>query len=67
MTSPIKVQAYADEFPYKLVEWKLHDKCNFNCSFCGDENKLGILGWLDLASNKAIVDSIVKSAKAKLY
>jgi|688.fasta_scaffold315465_2 organic radical activating enzyme len=63
MTSPIKVQAYADEFPYKLVEWKLHDKCNFNCSFCGDENKLGILGWLDLEANKAIVDSIVKSAK----
>lgn len=64
MPEPIKVQAY-DKFPYKLVEWKLHDKCNYNCPFCGDENKLGKVGWNDFETNKAIVDSIVDSANGE--
>lgn len=61
---PIKVEAFT-EFPYRLVEWKLHDKCNYNCFFCGDENKLGKVGWYDLETNKKLVDSIVKSAGDK--
>lgn len=64
MPNPIKVEAH-EKFPYKLVEWKLHDKCNYNCSFCGDENKLGKVGWANLETNKKIVDSIIKSAEGK--
>ena len=60
----IKVQTFT-EFPYKLVEWKLHDKCNYDCSFCGEENKAGKVGWADLATNKAIADSIIRSAGDK--
>ena len=63
---PIKVETFV-EAPYKLVEWKLHDKCNYNCSFCGDENKLGIFGWQDLETNKKIVDGIVNGCKGKPY
>lgn len=59
---PIKVETFK-QAPYKLVEWKLHDKCNYNCSFCGDENKLGIFGWQDLETNKKIVDGIVEGCK----
>lgn len=55
---PVKVETYPDGPPHKFVEWKLHDKCNYDCSFCGDENKLGIRGWFDLEKNKAIVDRI---------
>lgn len=61
---PIKVES-SEEFPYKLVEWKLHDKCNYDCFFCGDENKLGKVGWYDLDTNKKLVDSIVSSAGDK--
>ena len=61
---PTKIQTY-EEFPYKLIEWKLHDKCNYDCFFCGDENKLGKVGWYDLETNKKLVDSIVKSAEGK--
>lgn len=61
-----KLEAY-QEFPYNLVEWKLHDKCNYDCYFCGDENKKGLVGWADLETNKAIVDSIVASATKPLW
>ena len=61
-----KVETYS-EFPYNLVEWKLHDKCNYNCYFCGDDNKLGKVGWADLDTNKTIVDSIVASATKPLW
>lgn len=61
---PIKLETF-EEFPYQLVEWKLHDKCNYNCSFCGDENKLGRMGWFDHETNKKIVDSIANSKTNK--
>lgn len=66
MENITKLEAY-QEFPYNLVEWKLHDKCNYDCYFCGDENKLGRVGWADLETNKAIVDSIVASATKPLW
>ena len=64
MKQIVKIQAH-DKFPYKLVEWKLHDKCNYDCIFCGEENKAGHKGWDDFESNKMIVDSIVKSAEGE--
>lgn len=66
MTHPVKVQTF-DEFPYKLVEWKLHDKCNYDCPFCGDENKYGYQGWQDLETNKKIVDSIAIACEGKPF
>lgn len=60
MKQPVKIQTY-DKFPYKFVEWKLHDKCNYDCFFCGDENKKGVIGWKDLETNKKIVDSIAEA------
>lgn len=66
MENITKTETY-QEFPYNLVEWKLHDKCNYDCYFCGDENKLGKIGWADLDTNKTIVDSIVASATKPLW
>ena len=63
---PIKVEATRKP-PYKFVEWKLHDKCNYNCYFCGDENKLGKYGWQDLETNKKIVDGIVEGCKGSPF
>lgn len=66
MENIIKIEKH-QEFPYNLVEWKLHDKCNYDCYFCGDENKLGKFGWSDLETNKTIVDSMVASATKPLW
>ncbi len=66
MKHAVKVQTY-ERLPYKLVEWKLHDKCNYDCPFCGDENKKGLVGWSDFETNKKIVDSIAASCKDSNY
>lgn len=66
MDNIVKIETF-DKFPYKLVEWKLHDKCNYDCPFCGDENKKGLVGWQDLETNKKIVDSIAKACEGEPY
>jgi organic radical activating enzyme len=66
MPIPIKTEA---EFsvPYKFIEWMITDKCNYDCSFCGDENKIGARGRLDLETNKKIVDAIAAACKGSPY
>jgi hypothetical protein len=66
MRNPVRTQTF-DTLPYRIVEWKLHDKCNYNCSFCGDEHKLGLIGWKDFEENKRIIDSIAKACEGKPY
>lgn len=66
MNEPVKVQTF-EEYPYRFVEWKLHDKCNYDCPFCGDENKKGWNGWQDLETNKKIVDSIAAACSDKPF
>jgi organic radical activating enzyme len=66
MKQPVKIQTY-DKFPYKFVEWKLHDKCNYDCPFCGDENKKGVIGWQDFETNKQIIDSIAAACQDKPF
>lgn len=56
---PIKVER-ATPLEYKLIEWKLHNVCNHNCSFCGASHKDGSVRWLDLEKYKSYVDKLVK-------
>jgi organic radical activating enzyme len=66
MANPIKIEPeYA--VPYKFVEWMITDKCNYDCSFCGTENKAGIRGRLDLETNKKIVDAIAIECSGSPY
>ena len=46
---------------YKLIEWKLHNVCNHNCSYCGEENKDGSNRWTDLETYKQQFDNLYKS------
>lgn len=64
---PIKVETYPNGPPHRFIEWKLHDKCNYDCSFCGAENKIGIRGWFDIEKNKAIVDRIADTCNGSPY
>jgi hypothetical protein len=46
---------------YRLIEWKLHNVCNHNCSYCGEENKDGSNRWTDLETYKQQFDNLYKS------
>jgi organic radical activating enzyme len=48
---------------YRLIEWKLHNVCNHNCSYCGEENKDGSDRWKDLDTYKMYVDKMLMAAK----
>lgn len=59
---PIKMDR---AFPrkYKTVEWKLHNVCNYDCSFCGDENKIGDQRWHDISVYKNVVKKLMHQAE----
>lgn len=46
---------------YKLIEWQLHNVCNYNCSYCGEETKDGTNRWKNLATYKEYVDYLYKA------
>jgi len=45
------------------VEWKLHNVCNYDCSFCGSDIKDGSRRGLSLDTNKKIIDKISEDCK----
>jgi len=59
---PIKMER-AISRRYKVVEWKLHNVCNFDCSFCGDENKIGDQRWHDISVYKNVVKKLMGQAE----
>lgn len=65
---PFPIKVVTDNRPKSLfIEWKLHDKCNYDCVFCTDENKAGVKGWFSLEKNKEIADAIHKMCDGKPY
>lgn len=54
---PIKVEKL---YPhnYKFIEWKLHNVCNYNCSFCGINNKDGSQRWFGIDTYKQYIDKL---------
>ena len=59
-TFPIRVEK-ALPMVYRAVEWRIHNVCNYNCSFCASQHKDGSERWMMLADYKRHVDTIVKS------
>lgn len=59
---PIKMER---AFPrrYKTVEWKIHNVCNFDCSFCGDENKVGTERWHTIDKYKEVSKKLMVQAE----
>ena len=58
---PIKLEKLITP-KFKSIEWKLHNVCNYDCSFCGSEHKDGSERWKDLETYKMYVDKLVKAA-----
>jgi organic radical activating enzyme len=57
---PIKVEK-ATQPDYKFIEWKIHNVCNHNCSFCGSRHKDGSQRWFSLEKYKEYTDKLVES------
>ena len=57
---PIHVERSVPQ-PFKVINWKLHNLCNYSCSFCGKGNNSGNERWLSLAKYKSIVDKIAEA------
>jgi len=63
---PIKVEK-AVKSESKFVEWKIHNVCNHNCSFCGLENKDGSQRWYSLEAYKEYTDKIIDSCDGQPF
>lgn len=61
---PIKLEKLVTP-KFKYIEWKLHNVCNYDCSFCGEKHKDGSNRWKDLDTYKMYVDKLVDAAKDK--
>ena len=57
---PIHVKRSVPQ-PFKVINWKLHNVCNYSCSFCGKENNSGNERWFTLEKYKSIVDKIAEA------
>jgi len=63
---PIKIEK-AKPMDYKFIEWKIHNVCNYNCSFCGDRHKDGSQRWFSLEKYKEYVDKLSEACDGKPF
>lgn len=54
-------------FAYKFIEWKIHNVCTYNCSFCGSQHKDGSQRWFSLDRYKEIADRIIDQCGDKPF
>lgn len=57
---PIKVEK-AIKTDQKFIEWKIHNVCNHDCSFCGVQHKDGSQRWFSLEKYKEYTDKLIEA------
>ena len=65
-TFPIKVEK-AVVTDQKFIEWKIHNVCNHDCSFCGAQHKDGSQRWFSLEKYKEYTDKLVASCNGSPF
>ena len=63
---PIKVEK-SIPMNYKFIEWKLHNVCNHNCSFCPSRHKDGSQRWFTLEKYKSYFDKLADLCEGNPY
>jgi hypothetical protein len=53
---PIKIKNYSEL--YFQINWMLHDRCTYACSYCPPSNHAGSDSWLDLDKVISVCESI---------
>lgn len=59
---PVKVEPLAPP-NYKIIEWMLHNVCNYDCSFCNSESKNGSIRWKTLEQYKNYTDKLIEACQ----
>lgn len=59
---PIKVEKSSPQ-QFKMINWQLHNVCNYNCEFCSSSNKDGSNRWFTLEKYKTIVDKLATACE----
>jgi len=54
----IKIYRDPNSKKYFIVDWMLHDRCTYDCSYCPPANKSGTDSWLDLTILDQFCDSL---------
>jgi len=49
----------------KVIEWRIHNVCNYDCTFCGLPNKNGSERWLTLEEYKTHAQKLINAANGK--
>lgn len=62
---PIKLERAVSPRTTKVVEWRLSNVCNFNCSFCPNEFKDGSKRPLEIDKYLKIVDNLIDQSGGK--
>lgn len=63
---PIKVQKTIPMM-HKFIEWKIHNVCNHDCSFCDSRHKDGSQRWFSLEQYKDYTDKLVEACEGKPF
>lgn len=63
---PIKVEK-SIPMNHKFIEWKIHNVCNHNCSFCPSMHKDGSQRWFTLEKYKSYLDKLSDLSEGKPY
>lgn len=65
-TFPIKFEK-SIPIAYKFIEWKIHNVCNYDCSFCGTRHKDGSQRWFSIEQYKNYIDKLVNLCEGKPF
>ena len=63
---PIKVENPVKPY-YKFIDWKIHNVCNHDCSFCYSRFKDGSQRWFSLSQYKEYTDKLVESCNGQPF
>lgn len=64
---PIKLVRPSKERNTKIVEWRLSNICNYDCSFCPSEFKNGTTRYLDYQSYVNSIDNLISITDKKVW
>jgi organic radical activating enzyme len=58
MSKLIAIKKETQRNGYFLLNWMLHDKCTYDCSYCPPSNKAGQDSWLSIDFSKQFIDNL---------
>jgi len=58
MSKIIAIKQYKPNQKKFYINWMLHDRCTYNCSYCPPSNKAGTDAWLKIDFSKQFVDKL---------